>query len=150
MSQKTTEIISFRKDNIKKTENEDTISHTASCHRIPDPDCNAKHSFTPDLIICLYKGGLVKTEIDGSVRFYKKTTIEWQQLWTIHLEVPLIIMQCIGQERIIGFDKLGHVLDLIDESDAAQSFKTIKQYHRYGEHILYVWKYSQYIIYISL
>lgn len=112
------------------TENEGTIAHTVSCHRIVDPECSAKHPFIPDVIICLYKGGLVKTEPDGSVRFYKKMTSDWQQLWTIHLEVPLIILQCIGQERVIGFEKLGHVVDLIDECDATPSFKTIKQQHR--------------------
>lgn len=72
----------------------------------------------------------MKTEPDGSVRFYRKTTSDWQQMWTIHLEVPLIVVQCIGQERVIGFDKLGQVVDLIDECDAVPSFNTIKQCHR--------------------
>lgn len=112
------------------TENGDTIAHTASCHRILDPECHAKHYFTPDVIICLYKCGLLKTEPDRSVRFYKKANSEWQQMWTIHLEVPLLVIQCIGQERVIGFNKLGHVVDLVDEGEVTPSFKTIKQYHR--------------------
>lgn len=83
-------------------------------------------------LISLYKGGIIKTGPDGLLRFYKKSNADWEEIWSVFISVPFLVMHCLGHgDRIVAWDTFGSVHEHCESPENDHSFRAIRHFDRY-------------------